>query len=85
MIPQADFCDNQLGCRSQRGCTVAPAAERSILVEFNELDLAIAELQRIRDAAAHAVSPAERCFTDTLRLRAATAKALAAEIENLLS
>ena len=54
-------------------------------MEFDELDLAIAELQRIRDAAADATNPAERCFADGLRLRAATAKALAAEIEHLLS
>ena len=51
----------------------------------DDLDAPIAQLQRVRDAAADSVSPAERAFADILRLRAGTAKALAAEIENLLS
>ena len=45
---------------------------------------AIAELQRVRDAAA-SVSAQQSSFADCLRLRAGTAKSLAAEIENLLS
>ena len=53
-------------------------------MEFNDLDVAIAELQRVRDAAASA-SAQQSSFADCLRLRAGTAKAPAAEIENLLS
>jgi hypothetical protein len=53
-------------------------------MEFEDLDIAVAELRRVRDAAATSVSPAQRMFSDSLRLRAATAKALAAEIEDLL-
>jgi hypothetical protein len=53
-------------------------------MEFDDLDVAIAELQRVRDAAASA-SPQQRCFAESLRLRARTAEALAAEIEYLLS
>jgi hypothetical protein len=52
-------------------------------MEFDDLDVAIAELQRVRDAAASA-SAQQSSFADYLRLRAGTAKALAAEIENLL-
>lgn len=84
MISIADSAIIHLSCRSQRGCTAAPAAERSGSMEFYDLDLAVAELQRVRDAAASA-SAQQRCFADCLRLRAATARALAAEIENLLS
>jgi hypothetical protein len=51
----------------------------------DDLDEPIAQLQRVRDAAADSVSPAERAYADILRQRAGTAKALAAEIENLLN
>jgi hypothetical protein len=51
----------------------------------DDLGAPIAQLQRVRDAAAASTSPAERAYSDVLRLRAGTAKALAAEIENLLS
>lgn len=54
-------------------------------MSFDDLDVAIAELQRVRDTAAASINPAQRAHADCLRLRAATAKALAAEIENLLS
>jgi hypothetical protein len=50
----------------------------------DDLDAAIAQLQRVRDAAADSVSPGERTYADILRMRAGTAKALAAEIEHLL-
>jgi hypothetical protein len=54
-------------------------------MNLDELDVAVAELQRVRDAAVASASPAQRMFADILCLRAGTAKALAAEIENLLS
>jgi hypothetical protein len=53
--------------------------------EICDLGAPIAQLQRVRDAAAASTSPAESAYADLLRLRAGTAKALAAEIENLLS
>src|SRR6202451_2268738 len=74
-----------LSCRSQWGRTVAPAAEGSNPMELDDLDLVIAELQRVRDALAAPASPAEMAFSDVLRFRARTAKALAAEIEYLSS
>jgi hypothetical protein len=54
-------------------------------MEFNDLDFAVAELQRVRAALAAATSPAQRACADILHLRAGTAKALAAEIESLSS
>jgi hypothetical protein len=54
-------------------------------MEFSDLDLAIAELQRVRDAAAASASRQQPSFAESLRLRAGTAKALAVEIEYLLS
>jgi hypothetical protein len=53
-------------------------------MEFDDLNVAITELQRVRDAAASA-SAQQGCFADCLRLRVGTVKALAEEIENLLS
>jgi hypothetical protein len=61
------------------------SGRKEVPMEFEDLDIAVAELQRVRDAAATSVSPAQRMFSDSLRLRAATAKALAAEIEDLLN
>ena len=52
---------------------------------ITDLDLAVAELQRVREAAASSTTAGQTCFADSLRLRAGTAKALAAEIESLLS
>jgi hypothetical protein len=54
-------------------------------MELDDLDLAIAELQRVRDALAAPASPAEMAFADVLRFRAGTAKALATEIGYLSS
>lgn len=51
----------------------------------DDLGAPVAQLQRVRDAAAASTSPAESAHADLLRLRAGTAKALAAEIENRLS
>lgn len=51
----------------------------------DDLGAPIAQVQRVRDAAAASASPAERAYADILRLRAGTAKALAADLENLLS
>jgi hypothetical protein len=54
-------------------------------MELNDLDLAIAELQRVRDALTASASPAQKAYADILHLHAGTAKALAAEVENLSS
>jgi hypothetical protein len=51
----------------------------------DDLGAPIAQLRRLRDAAPASTSPAERAYADILRLRAGTAKALAVEIESLLS
>lgn len=85
MISLAHSAIIYLSCRSQRGCTAAPAVEGSGPMTLDDLDVAIAELQRVRDVAAASAGPAQRAYAGILRLRAGTAKTLAAEIENLLS
>jgi ABC-type transporter Mla maintaining outer membrane lipid asymmetry ATPase subunit MlaF len=50
-----------------------------------ESDLAVAELMRVRDAAAKARTPAELSHADVLSKRAGTARALVDEIALLLS